>query len=126
MQFQEANNKCLVLVALILLVAGDPLNASEPQMGTVVGSAVFVDEGRRITLGDAPRVAIELDYKGQQEKIISDDGGDFIKRLAKGTWCLMSARDSSGEELKFARGQHKCFKIVPGKDTRFDIMLLKP
>jgi hypothetical protein len=125
MQFHEANNRCLVLVALILFVASCPLNASVPQTGTVVGSAVFVDEGRRITLGDAPRVAIELNYKGWQEKIVSDDGGDFIKRLAKGTWCLRSARDARGVELKFAVGQHKCFKVVPGKDTRFDIMLLK-
>jgi hypothetical protein len=94
--------------------------------GTVVGSMAFVDDRSPNTLGDAAHVTVELEYKKSVVLLVSNDHGDYVKDFATGTYCLKTARDASGSQLRFSPRQHVCFKVRSSKDTRFDVMLLKP
>ena len=78
------------------------------------------------TLGEAANVTVELEYKGLQVCLISNEQGDYVVNLPKGTYCLKSARTADNKPLRFSPYQYKCFKIETNKDTRFDVMLLKP
>lgn len=126
MLFREIKNKsplCLFLV-LLLLPCGEVVGVSKDQVGSVVGSMLFVDESEKTTLSDAARVTVELEHEGQILTIVSDDNGDFIVKLPKGIYRLKSARNADSKPLRFSPSQHGCFKVEPNKDTRFDVMLL--
>lgn len=126
MLFQEVNKFGLCLFLLLLLpLTGNSLNPSQQKAGTVAGSMIFVDEREKTTLGEAAKVTVELEYKGQTISLISDELGDFIKKLAGGTYCLKSARTADNKPLSFSPGQARCFTIKYNKDTRFDVMFLK-
>jgi hypothetical protein len=127
MLFRESNRLCLCLSFLLLIpifcrAAGD----SKCQIGTLAGGTAFVDDSGRTWLGDAANVTVELEYKSHIVLLVSDDLGDYIEELGTGTYYLKSARSADGKPLRFARGQHKSFKIGRNKTTRFDVMLLKP
>jgi hypothetical protein len=124
MLFQESNKFSFgLLLALLFTLSSESFGISDHQTGIVAGSAAFVDE--REFLGNAANVIIELQRKGQPITIVSDNQGDFIVKLPKGTYCLKSATNPDKKPLRFAPRQTKCFKINPNQDTRFDVMLLK-
>ena len=96
--------------------------------GMLVGTMSFVTGSPKTgpSLGDAANVTVELEYKGLSVCLVSNDHGDYIVKMPKGTYCLKSARSADNKSLRFSPYQSKCFKIEPNKDTRFDVMLLKP
>jgi hypothetical protein len=126
MQYLNINKSysCLVFLAL-LCFCGVALGMSGQEAGTVVGSMAFVNDREPNTLGDAANVTVELEHKGRIALLVSNDHGDYVKEFPTGTYCLKSAHDSAGNELRFSPDQYKCFKIRSKKDTRFDVMLLK-
>jgi hypothetical protein len=126
MLFQEVSKSILCLTLLLLLpTTGNSLNASRQQAGTVAGSMVFVDAHEKTTLGEAAKVTVELEHEEQRVSITSDELGDFIRKLAKGTYCLKSARSADNKPLSFSPNQTKCFTIKPNQDTRFDVMFVE-
>jgi len=96
------------------------------RVGYLVGSMGYVNEQQTESLGDAARVTVELVYKRQTVKLVSDDHGNYVVTLPTGKYCLKTATASDGRPINYSRDQHRCFKITSGKDMRFDIMLLKP
>src|SRR6478672_10754101 len=96
------------------------------KVGYLVGSMGYVDERQTESLGEAARVTVELVYKHQTVKLVSNDHGDYLVTLPTGKYCLKTATGSDGRLINFSRDQHRCFKITSGKDMRFDVMLLKP
>ena len=98
---------------------------SGQRTGTVVGSMAWVDDRERNTLGDAANVTVELEHKGKIVLLVANDHGDYVKEFPIGTYCLKSAHDAAGKQLRFSPDQYKCFKVRSKKDTRFDVMLLK-
>lgn len=125
--YHAINNRFLCLMMLLLLpLQSNTLEVSSQKNGTLVGSIGFVDETETTSLGDAANVTVELEHKGQLIPLVSNDLGDYIVELAAGTYDLKSARSAEGKELRFSSSQHKCFKVEPGKTTRFDVVLLTP
>src|SRR6185295_18481719 len=117
------------LQAALLLVIGYQIavgyQANKKALdGTLVGSMAYVDEAEKEFLGDASRVTVILEYKGQTVRLISDDAGNYVVDLSIGTYCLKSAVSKTNHLLEFSPSQHKCFKIRAGMGTRFDVMLL--
>jgi hypothetical protein len=126
MLFHETNKLLVSLFLLLLLTCGNAVAVSEHQPGSVVGSMLFVNESEKTTLGSAAKVIVELQHEGQTLTIVSDDNGDFIVKLPKGIYLLKSARSADNKPLRFSSSQHRCLKVEPNKDTRFDVMLLMP
>jgi hypothetical protein len=113
-------------LTLLFTMSGDSFGIWDHRSGTVVGSVAFVDKAEMEFLRDAANVTIALERKGPMITIVSDNQGDFIVKLSKGTYCLKSAIDADRKLLRFSPRQTRCFKITPDQDTRFDVMLLKP
>lgn len=127
MLFQETSSRWVVVVVLLLIMGVTCTQvACDPRAGTVLGTAIFVDEVRETTLREAPNVSIEIECKGRKETLVTNENGDFFRKLPTGTWCLRAVHDVDGSKLDFAAKQHRCFKVGSEKDTRFDIMLSKP
>ena len=121
----------LAFTLLCLLFAASNNNAQDDgarHQGFLVGSMLYVTGDKRVgeSLGDAAAVTVELEHKGRMVKLTSNEQGDFIVNMAKGKYCLKSAAAADGRPLTFSPYQHKCFQIKPKRDTRFDVMLLKP
>ena len=127
MRFHDTNKLVRCLSLLVLLFSSSSiLGVPGHKTGTLVGSMGFVHRGEKISLGAAPNVTVELEHKDQVVLLLSDDHGYYVKEFPEGTYCLKSARDAEGKLLSFSPRQYKCFKVRPKKDTRFDVMLLKP
>jgi hypothetical protein len=128
---RDASENGLAIIVLFLLFAGASNNAqenSERRQGQLVGSMLYVsgDERSGESLGDAAEVTVELEHKRRIIKLTSNQQGDYILTMAKGKYCLKSAVSADSQPLSFSPHQHRCFQIRPKKDTRFDVMLLKP
>jgi hypothetical protein len=123
---QNHKSAFLVLPLLLGLAAGINSAPSKSQTGQLVGSMGYVDVREKESQGDAAGVTVELEYKRRVVKLTSNQQGDYIVALAKGEYCLKSAVTADNKPLSFSPRQPKCFKIKPGKDSRFDVMLLKP
>jgi hypothetical protein len=122
----EVNKVGLCLLLLLLLsLSGNSLDVSLQKVGTVAGSMIFIDPREETYIGNAAKVTVELEYKKQTVFIMSDELGDFINKLAGGTYCLKLARTADNKPLSFSPSQSRCFTIKPNKDTRFDVMFLK-
>ena len=127
MQFHGTNNLGLCLCfQMLVFSSGWILGLPPHKTGTLVGSTGFVDQGEKVSLGEVPNVTVELKHKDKVILLLSDDHGNYVKELPEGTYCLKSARDAEGKLLNFSPRQYKCFKVRSKKDTRFDVMLLKP
>jgi len=129
MLYRAINKSSLCLALLLLLPShGGTSERSWQKKGTLVGTMSFVSGSPKTgpSLGDAANVTVELEYKGLPVCLASNEQGDYVVSLPKGTYCLKSARSADNKPLRFSPHQSKCFKIEPSKDTRFDVMLLKP
>jgi hypothetical protein len=127
MRFHDTNKLTVCLfLSMLLFSCGSILGVPGHKTGTLVGSMLFVDQGETVSLGDAANVTVELEHKDQVVLLVSNDHGDYVRELPEGTYCLKSARGAEGKPLRFSLRQYKCFKIRSKKDTRFDVMLLKP
>ena len=127
MRFRDINKSHVCPFILLLLLPYGGVNGMlGHRTGTLVGSMAFVNDKQETTLGDAANVTVELEHKGRIVLLIANDHGDYVKEFPIGTYCLKSAHDAGGKSLRFSPDQHKCFKIRSKKDTRFDVMLLKP
>jgi hypothetical protein len=118
-------NKTLAGTLIAISAGGIPVQPNT-KVGYLVGSMVYVDERQTESLGEAAHVTVELIYKRQIVKLISNDHGDYVVTLPAGKYCLKTATGSDGRLINFSRDQHRCFKITSAKDMRFDVMLLKP
>jgi hypothetical protein len=126
MMCREINNVRLSLLLLLLSpLTGNSIAILQQKSGTVAGSMMFIDPREETAIGNAAKVTVELEYKKQAVFIVSDEVGDFIKKLASGTYCLKSARTADNKPLNFSPSQSRCFNIKPNKDSRFDVMFLK-
>jgi hypothetical protein len=96
------------------------------QSGEIVGSAGFINAETEEFVDDAPDVIFELDFRGRNVQLRSDRFAALSETLPAGEYCLRSAHDASDRPLAFAPKQHRCFIIKNNRDTRFDVMLLKP
>ena len=125
MQFLEANR----LIVLIVLFGAVPIsslaNAPDGQVGTLVGTIFFTDEERGDFVENAAYVEIELERDGVTMTISSNVNGDFMYELPPGSYRLKSIVSESKQLLQVSPRQARCFEVRPGRDTRFDIMLLQ-
>jgi hypothetical protein len=98
------------------------------RVGTLVGTMSFVSGSRKtgLSLGDAANVTVELAHKGRTILLLANENGDYVEKLPIGRYCVKSAHSAENKPLRFSPYQYKCFQISRNKDTRFDVMLLKP
>ncbi len=125
---QIAKSAIFNLFLLFAIGSNNAQESGENRQGFLVGSMAYSSGDKRTgdALGEAAGVTVELLYKGRVVKLTSNQQGDYILNMPKGKYCLRSAVSADGRPLSFSPYQHKCFQIRPKKDTRFDVMLLKP
>jgi hypothetical protein len=129
MLYHAISKTCVCFLLLGLMPSyGFTCGMSMRKVGILVGTMSFVSGSRRTSrsLGEASNVTVELVHKGRIILLVANDNGDYVEKLPSGNYCLKSARSPDNKPLRFSPYQHICFQISRNKDTRFDVMLLKP
>lgn len=98
---------------------------SKQRLGSVVGSAVFVDSITKEFVDNAPNVSIELISLKTILRVKSSETGILDEQLPVGSYCLKTAYGPDNKPLNFSPEQYKCFKIRSRDITRFDVMVLR-
>jgi len=76
-------NKILAGTLIAISAAAVPAQRNT-KVGYLVGSMAYVDERQTESLGDAARATVELVYKRQTVKLVSNDHGDYVVTLPTG------------------------------------------
>jgi hypothetical protein len=78
----------------------------------------------RVRGGEAdtvPNAVLRLTNDVRPIFIRSDENGAFVAELEAGVYCIEDVRDTTNKKLRRIEDQARCFRIVPGRRTHFDI-----
>lgn len=105
----------LALAPIVILL----LNAGS-DTGTLEGKVVITSEKGDLS-NTVPNAVLRLTDDVRPISIRSDKNGAFVAELEEGVYCIEEVSDSTNKKLHRIEDQARCFRIVAGRQTHFDV-----
>jgi hypothetical protein len=107
--------RLLALSPIVILF----LNAGS-DTGTLEGKVAITSEKGDLS-NTVPNAVLRLTNDVRPISIRSDENGAFVAELEVGVHCIEDVRDAMNKKLHRIEDQARCFRIVSGRRTHFDI-----
>jgi hypothetical protein len=105
----------LALAPIVILL----LNAGS-DTGTLEGKVAITSEKGDLS-NTVPNAVLRLTDDVRPLSIRSDENGSFVAELEEGVYCIEEVRDTTNKKLHRIEDRARCFRIVPGRRTHFDV-----
>ena len=115
MFFISKVRRLLALSPIVILF----LNAGS-DTGTLEGKVAIISEKGDLS-NTVPNAVLRLTNDVRPISIRSDENGAFVAELEAGVYCIEDVRDTTNKKLHRIEDQARCFRIVPGRRTHFDV-----
>ena len=115
MFFISKVRRLLALSPIVILF----LNAGS-DTGTLEGKVAIISEKGDLS-NTVPNAVLRLTDDVRPISIRSDKNGAFVAELEEGVYCIEEVSDSTNKKLHRIEDQARCFRIVPGRRTHFDV-----